>query len=173
MAELCYLLLIRLLQQAPTDWGWRSATAVQERVVDLAFFNLLQIVQRGRRIPALLDGQFAPRAWCITPIAEAKYASNDYTELLTAHRIDISMSRKGNPWDNTACESFMETLKYEEVLRNEYRNLAEARVSIRQFLEKVYNQKPLHSALGYRPPAEFEAQLAARNKEAAARQLAM
>ena len=81
-----------------------------------------------------------------------QYASNDYTELLTAHRIDISMSRKGNPWDNAACESFMETLKYEEVLRNEYRNLAEARVSIRQFLEKVYNQKPLHSALAIGRP---------------------
>ena len=67
------------------------------------------------------------------------------------------MSRKGNPWDNAACESFMKTLKYEEVLRNEYRDLAEARASIREFLEKVYNQKRLHSALGYLPPAEFEA----------------
>ena len=89
------------------------------------------------------------------------------------HGVDISMSRKGNPWDNAACESFMKTLKYEEVLRNEYRDLAEARASIREFLEKVYNRKRLHSALGYVPPAEFEAQLAAQNKEAAARQLAM
>ena len=86
------------------------------------------------------------------------------------HGIDISMSRKGNPWDNAACESFMKTLKYEEVLRNEYRDLAEARASIPEFLEKIYNQKRLHSALGYVPPAEFEAQLAAQNKEAAARQ---
>jgi len=94
-----------------------------------------------------------------------QYASGDYTDLLKASGIAISMSRKGNPWDNAACESFMKTLKYEEVLRNEYRDLAEARASIREFLEKVYNQKRLHSALGYLPPAEFE-----RNqKDAAAR----
>jgi transposase InsO family protein len=103
----------------------------------------------------------------------SQYASTDYTDLLKSHGIDISMSRKANPWDNAACESFMKTLKYEEVLRNEYRDLAEARASIREFLEKIYNRKRLHSALGYVPPAEFEAQLAAQNKEAAARQLAM
>jgi putative transposase len=97
----------------------------------------------------------------------SQYASNDYTDLLKASGIEVSMSRKGNPWDNAACESFMKTLKYEEVLRNEYRDLAEARASIHEFLEKVYNSKRLHSALGYLPPAEFEAQLAARKMEAA------
>ncbi len=65
----------------------------------------------------------------------------------------------------------MKTLKYEEVHRNEYRDLAEARCVIGQFLEKVYNRKRLHSALGYVPPAEFEAHLAAQYKEAATRQL--
>ena len=92
----------------------------------------------------------------------SQYASNDYTDLLKAHQVAISMSRKGNPWDNAACESFMKTLKYEEVLRNEYRDLAEARASIGQFLEKIYNQKRLHSALGYLPPAEFERNLQAQ-----------
>ena len=101
----------------------------------------------------------------------SQYASNDYTDLLREHGIQISMSRKGNPWDNAQCESFMKTLKYEEVLRNQYRDLAEARAAIVEFIEKVYNRKRLHSALGYLPPAEFEAQLAVQNKEAAARQL--
>jgi transposase InsO family protein len=99
----------------------------------------------------------------------SQYASNDYTDLLKANGIFVSMSRKGNPWDNAACESFIKTLKYEEVLRNEYRDLADARASIREFLEKVYNQKRLHSALGYLPPAEFER----NHKEAAARQLSL
>jgi putative transposase len=98
----------------------------------------------------------------------SQYASADYTDLLKDNGVEISMSRKGNPWDNAACESFMKTLKYEEVHRNEYRDLAEARSEIREFLEKIYNQKRLHSALGYRPPLEFEAHLA----EAAVRQLA-
>ena len=85
-----------------------------------------------------------------------QYASADYTGLLKQHQAAISMSRKGNPYDNAACESFMKTLKYEEVYRNEYRDFNEAHASIGEFLELVYNQKRLHSALGYVPPAEFE-----------------
>jgi len=98
----------------------------------------------------------------------SQYASDDYAGLLKDRDIGISMSRKANPWDNAACESFMKTLKYEEVYRNEYRDLEEARRTITQFLEKVYNNKRLHSALGYLPPAEFEAK---HKNEAASRQL--
>jgi transposase InsO family protein len=102
----------------------------------------------------------------------SQYASAEYTCLLKNNGIDISMSRRANPWDNAACESFMKTLKYEEVHRNEYRHLGDARAAIHQFLEKVYNGKRLHSALGYLPPAEFERNLAAQNnKDAAARPL--
>jgi len=85
-----------------------------------------------------------------------QYASGDYTELLKEHGITISMSRKGNPYDNGACESFMKTLKYEEIYRNEYRDLNEAYSCIGEFLERVYNERRLHSALGYLPPSEFE-----------------
>lgn len=85
-----------------------------------------------------------------------QYASHEYTGLLKEHQAQISMSRKGNPYDNAACESFMKTLKYEEVYRNEYRDFHEARTSIQEFLEQVYNPKRLHSALGYLPPTEFE-----------------
>lgn len=88
-----------------------------------------------------------------------QYASTDYTDLLQDHGIQISMSRKANPWDNAACESFMKTLKCEEVYRIEYRDLAHAHSRIREFLEKIYNQKRLHSSLGYVPPAEFERSL--------------
>ena len=72
---------------------------------------------------------------------------------------DQSMSRLATPYDNARAESFMKTLKSEEVYRTEYRDLEEARALIKQFLEKVYNQQRLHSALGYRPPLEFERSL--------------
>ena len=88
-----------------------------------------------------------------------QYASGDYTDLLKDHQIRISMSRKGNPYDNATCESFMKTLKYDEVHRQEYRDLGEARSGIACFLEKVYNQKRLHSALGYCSPVKFEQSL--------------
>jgi len=88
-----------------------------------------------------------------------QYASTDYTGLLQQHGLRISMSRTGNPYDNAKAESFIKTLKYEEVYRQEYRDLAEARASIGCFLEKTYNRKRLHSALGYQPPEEFEISL--------------
>jgi transposase InsO family protein len=89
-----------------------------------------------------------------------QYASQRYTELLKAHDIQISMSRRGNPYDNATAESFIKTLKYEEVYLNDYETFADAYASIERFLEDVYNHKRLHSALGYRPPAEFEQAMA-------------
>ena len=67
-----------------------------------------------------------------------------------------SMSRPANPYDNASCESFMKTLKREEIYANEYRDLEHLRANIEEFIERYYNRRRLHSALGYRPPEEFE-----------------
>jgi putative transposase len=101
-----------------------------------------------------------------------QYCSQAYVEKLQAHQFLISMSRTGNPYDNAKAESFMKTLKSEEVYLRQYRDQTDARSSIQCFLEEVYNAQRLHSALGYLPPAEFErSRLAQTKKEAAARQL--
>ena len=88
-----------------------------------------------------------------------QYASKEYTELLKQYEITISMSRKGNPYDNAFAESFMKTLKYEEVYLSDYQNLTDARRCVERFLNQIYNQERLHSRIGYVPPEEFEASL--------------
>ena len=97
----------------------------------------------------------------------SQYASQLYVQRLKDHQIVISMSRKGNPYDNAFAESFIKTLKVEEVYCNEYETLQQAQADIGHFLEFIYNGKRLHSALGYRPPEEFEAAFAAEQAAAA------
>jgi transposase InsO family protein len=102
-----------------------------------------------------------PKPGCLIHHSDrgVQYACNDYTALLETHDIQASMSRIGNPYDNAKAESFMKTLKSEQVDSATYRDVDEARRSIASFIEEVYNRRRLHSALGYRPPAEFEANL--------------
>lgn len=81
-----------------------------------------------------------------------QYASHDYVDMLKKHGIMVSMSRRGNPYDNAFAESFMKTLKAEEVYMKEYRTFDEAYMNLKRFIEEVYNSKRLHSSIGYMPP---------------------
>jgi len=85
-----------------------------------------------------------------------QYACGDYIGLLQAHGIQPSMSRTGCPWDNAMAESFMRTLKHEEVDGRAYRDITHVRDHIETFIEQVYNRQRLHSALAYQPPETFE-----------------
>ena len=123
--------------------GWALDRTLED---DLSIEALRLALQQRRPAPGLVH--HSDRG--------SQYASHDYTDLLKARGCQISMSHKASPWENGGCESWMKTLKYEEVFRQEYRDLAEARTCLERFIEKVYNQQRLHSALGYRPPAEFE-----------------
>jgi putative transposase len=98
-----------------------------------------------------------------------QYASGDYVAILEQHHMIPSMSRPANPYDNASCESFMKTLKREEIYANAYENLEQLRANLEIFLEEYYNQQRLHSALGYRTPEEFERQLQCQSEMADAK----
>ena len=85
-----------------------------------------------------------------------QYASKEYVEVLQAHKMEPSMSRPANPYDNAACESFMKTLKREEIYCHRYRDLEDLNAHMEEFIDGYYNGQRLHSALGYRTPEEFE-----------------
>jgi transposase InsO family protein len=92
-----------------------------------------------------------------------QYACKGYTDLLKKHGILISMAAAGNPYENAQVESFIATLKREEVYLSDYDDISEALLRIGHFIEDVYNTKRLHSSLGYLPPAEFEKNLVTVN----------
>lgn len=102
-----------------------------------------------------------------------QYASHEYIEALEEWQMIGSMSRAGNPWDNAACESFIKTLKQEEVNGSKYADMEELRQNLEFFIESYYNRQRLHSALGYRSPEAFERSEDPNQSEAAARRLSL
>src|SRR5947209_17159452 len=90
-----------------------------------------------------------------------QYASAEYVQVLREHGMELSMSRAHNPYDNATCESFIKTLKVEEIYVDQYQDLEDLRQHVQEFIEQYYNRCRLHSALGYRSPEKFEQQLAA------------
>lgn len=85
-----------------------------------------------------------------------QYASQEYVDCLTAHSIQVSMSRRGNPYDNAFAESFNKTVKYEEVYMKEYETFEDAYENVPAFIVEVYNAKRLHSSIGYLAPDVYE-----------------
>jgi transposase InsO family protein len=127
--------------------GWALARSIDARL-PLAALKM-----------ALQTRRFQPGKLMHHSDQGVQYACYDYVQVLEQHQIIISMSRPGTPYDNAKAERFMRTLKYEEVYLNDYDTFAEVLASVEHFIEEVYNHKRLHSAIGYLPPAEFEASL--------------
>jgi putative transposase len=124
--------------------GWYLSREIDRQLVLTALERAL-----GRRQP--------PPAWIHHSDQGVQYVCGAYTERLLMAGAQISMAAKGTPLENAQAERFFRTLKQEEVYLHEYQSFAEAEASIGRFIDDVYNQKRLHSALGYRPPSEFEA----------------
>jgi putative transposase len=123
--------------------GWKLDRTLAAR---LATEALQQAIAARRPLPGLVH--HSDRG--------VQYASAEYVAILTQHGMVPSMSRPANPYDNASCESFFKTLKREEIYATEYGDLNDLREHIEEFIERYYNQKRLHSALGYCSPAEFE-----------------
>jgi len=123
--------------------GWSMASHVRTELVERALLNALAV-----RAPASRLVHHSDRG--------TQYASNSYRALLEQHGIDCSMSRAGNCWDNAVIESFFGTFKQEWAHHHRWTGLADARAGTHDYIEVFYNRKRLHSALGYKTPAEVD-----------------
>jgi putative transposase len=126
--------------------GWALDDSLEARLVLAALRNAIR-----ERQPAAGLVHHSDRG--------AQYASREYIGVLEEHGIEPSMSRAGNPYDNARCESFLKTLKQEEIYTRQYRDRTDLERHIAEFLDQYYNRRRLHSALGYRSPEDFERSL--------------
>jgi transposase InsO family protein len=133
--------------------------AFSRRVVGWALSRSLEASLTVAALRSALEDRCPPRGCIHHSDRGVQYACDEYVQLLLAAGFQLSMGRRGNPYDNAQAESFFKTLKHEEVNLTQYRNFEEAAASIGAFIEQVYNRERLHSALGYLPPVEFEEQL--------------
>jgi putative transposase len=130
--------------------------AWSRKVVGYAISHLLDTRLPLAALEAALTHRRPPPGLVHHSDRGVQYASRAYREQLAAHGVRGSMSRSGNPYDNAYVESFMKTLKHEEIFARDYATMQDVRERLPRFLEDVYNRRRLHSALGYRPPEEFE-----------------
>ena len=149
-AEFVYLAVI-LDSYSRKVVGWNLDRALSSR---LAADALKSAIDLRRPLPGLVH--HSDRG--------VQYTSPEYVAILKRHGMIQSMSRPANPYDNASCESFIKTLKREEIYANRYRNLEDLRSHIEEFIDGYYNQKRLHSALGYQTPEEYEAQADGKTK---------
>jgi transposase InsO family protein/transposase-like protein len=140
--------------------------AFSRKVVGWALDRSLQAKLPLNSLELAIDNRHPPPGLVHHSDRGVQYACRDYVRTLRSHRIIPSMSRPGNPYDNASCESFMKTLKREEIYANDYRDLEHAAHSIEAFIEHYYNRCRLHSALGYCPPEEFEGKSGQRDAKA-------
>jgi putative transposase len=147
--EFVYL-AVRLAAYARKVVGWALDRTLAARLPITALAHAL-----AERHP--------PPGWVHHSDRGVPYASGEYVTLLRTHHMIPSMSRPANPYDNASCESFMKTLKREEIYANTYRDLDHLRAHLEAFIDRYYNRDRLHSALGYRPPEEFERTMVSGN----------
>ncbi len=131
--------------------------AWSRKVVGYAIGHVLDALLPLAAVDAALESRRPPPGLIHHSDRGVQYASRRYRERLAEAGVRGSMSRTGNPYDNAQVESFIKTLKHEEVYLHEYATVQDAIDRLPHFLEEVYNRKRLHSALGYRPPEEYEA----------------
>jgi putative transposase len=139
--------------------------AYSRRVIGWALGNTLEAELALAALRSALADRPAPASLVHHSDRGVQYCSHAYVDLLQSYGIRISMSRSGNPYDNARAESFMRTLKCEEVYLNTYRDLDDAALHIQDFLERIYNWERSHSSLGYLSPAAYEALTYANSAE--------
>jgi putative transposase len=154
----------------PTREGWLYLAVVLDlasrRVVGWAMKDTLETSLATDALTMALSRRLPERNLLHHSDRGVQYASGDYQTLLAEHGIICSMSRRGNCWDNAVAESFFAKLEWELIEESDWHTHKEARRAIFEYLEVWYNQKRRHSALGYKSPAEYEAELALTRRAA-------